>query len=81
MDTLRHAKIRMPSIRLRELVADALVVVGFLLMVLGIYEIGGLFNLGLGFTVLWVGGIVSLADMRLVSRDEEEAFFRIADEL
>ena len=81
MDTLRHAKIRMPSIRLRELVADALVVVGFLLSVLGIYEIGGLFNLGVGFTVLWVGGIVSLADMRRVSRDEEEEFFRIADEL
>ena len=81
MDTLRRPDIRMPSISIGELVADALIVLGLILMVLGIYEIGGLFNLGLGFTVLWVGGIVSLADMRLVSRDEEEAFFRIADEL
>ena len=81
MDTLRHAKIRMPSIRLRELVADALVVVGFLLSVLGIYEIGGLFNLGAGFGLLWAGCLASLADMRRVSRDEEEEFFRIADDV
>jgi hypothetical protein len=71
----------MPSIRLRELVADALVVVGFVLMVLGIYEIGGLFGLGSGFAVFWLGGLASFDDMRRVSRDEEEAFFRIAEDL
>ena len=81
MDTLRQQRIRLSSIRLRELVAYALVGAGFVQAVLGIYEVGGLFNLGAGFTVLWVGGIVSLADMRRVSRDEEEAFFRIADDL
>jgi hypothetical protein len=71
----------MPSIRLRELVADALLVVGFVLMVLGIYEIGGSFNIGAGFAVFWAGGLASFADMRRISLDEEEEFFRIADDL
>ena len=73
MDTLRHPRIRMPSLRLREIVADALLSVGFVLMVLGIYEVGGLFNLGVGFA--------AFADMRRLSRDEEEAFLRITDDL
>lgn len=81
MDTLRRPDIHMPSIRPRELVADALLVLGFVLMVLGIYEIGGLFNLGLGFAVLWAGALAALADMNRRLRDEEEAFFRIADHL
>lgn len=79
MDTLRRHDIRTPSIGIRELVADALMLVGFVLMVLGIYEIGGLFNLGLGFVVLWLGALAALADMRRRLRDEEEAFLRIAD--
>ena len=81
MDTLRRPDIRMPSISIGELVADALIVLGLILMVLGIYEIGGLFNLGAGFAVLWTGGIAALAEMKRRSRDEEEAFFRIADQL
>lgn len=81
MDTLRRPDIRMPSIRIGELVADALIVLGFVLMVLGIYEIGGLFNLGAGFAVLWTGALAALADMNRRFRDEEEAFFRIANHL
>lgn len=77
MDTLRRPDIRRPSIGFREILADALLIVGFVLMVLGIYEIGGLFNLGVGFVVLWVGAVVALADMRRKSDDLEEAFFRI----
>ena len=77
MDTLRRPDIRRPSIGFREILADALLIVGFVLMVLGIYEIGGLFNLGVGFVVLWVGADVALADMRRKSDDLEEAFFRI----
>jgi hypothetical protein len=77
MDTLRRPDIRRPSIGLREIVADALLIVGFVLMVLGIYEIGGLFNLGVGFAILWVGAIVALADMRRKTNDLDEAFFRI----
>jgi hypothetical protein len=81
MDTLRRPDIRRPSIRFGELVADALILLGFVLMVLGIYEIGGLFNLAAGFVVLWAGALAALADMNRRLRDEEEAFFRIADHL
>ena len=77
MDTLRRPDIRRPSIGFREILADALLIVGFVLMVLGIYEIGGLFNIGVGFIVLWAGAILALADMRRKSNDLEEAFFRI----
>lgn len=77
MDTLRRPDIRRPAIGFREILADALLIVGFVLMVLGIYEIGGLFNLGVGFVVLWVGAVIALADMRRKSDDLEEAFFRI----
>ena len=77
MDTLRRPDIHKPSIGFREILADALLIAGFVLMVLGIYEIGGLFNFGLGFAVLWVGAIVALADMRRKDDDLEEAFFRI----
>ncbi len=77
MDTLRRPDIRRPSIGFREILADALLIAGFVLMVLGIYEIGGLFNLGVGFAVFWVGAIVALADMRRKDDDLEEAFFRI----
>ena len=77
MDTLRRPEIRKPVIGFREILADALLVVGFVLMVLGIYEIGGLFNLGVGFALFWVGAIAALADMRRQSDELEEAFFRI----
>lgn len=77
MDTLRRPDIHRPSVGFREIAADALLIAGFVLMVLGIYEIGGLFNLGLGFAVFWVGAIAALADMQRKTDDLEEAFFRI----
>ena len=81
MDTLRRPEIRKPSIRLRELLADALLIIGFVLMVLGIYEIGGLVSLAVGFFILWAGALAALADMRGKRRDEDEAFFRITDNM
>jgi hypothetical protein len=77
VDTIRRPEIRKPVIGFREILADALLVAGFVLMVLGIYEIGGLFNLCVGFAVFWVGAIAALADMRRKSDELEEAFFRI----
>jgi hypothetical protein len=70
----------MPSIGFRELLADALLTVGFVQMVFGIYEIGGLFNIGLGFAVLWAGALATFAEMTRRLREEEEAFFRIAED-
>ena len=77
MDTLRRPDIHKPSIGFREIIADALLIVGFVLMVLGIYEIGGLSNLAVGFAVFWTGAITALADMRRKTDDLDEAFFRI----
>jgi hypothetical protein len=71
---------RVPSIQSRELLADALLIVGIVQMVLGIYEIGGLFNVIVGFAVLWAGALAAFADIARRLRDEEEAFFRIADD-
>jgi hypothetical protein len=79
MDTLRRPDIRMPSFGFRELLADALLIAGLVQMVLGIYEIGGLLNLGMGFGVLWGGALLALADITRRIREEEEAFFRITD--
>ena len=80
MDTIRRPDIRMPSIGLRELLADVLLIAGFVQMVLGIYEIGGLFNIGMGFVVLWAGALAAFADINRSLRKEKEAFFRIADD-
>jgi hypothetical protein len=81
MDTLRRPDIRMPSIGRRELLADGLLIAGLVQMVLGIYEIGGLFNIGVGFAVVWAGALVAFSDMTRRLREEREAFFRIADNL
>jgi hypothetical protein len=80
VDTLRRPDIRKPSFGLWELLADALLIAGLVQMVLGIYEIGGLFNLGVGFAVLWAGALAALADMTRRLRDEQEAFFRITED-
>jgi hypothetical protein len=80
VDTLRRPDIRKPSFGLWELLTDALLIAGLVQMVLGIYEIGGLFNLGMGFAVLWAGALAALADMTRRLRDEQEAFFRITED-
>ena len=49
-------------------------------MVLGIYEIGGLVSLTAGFCPVG-GALAALADMRGKRRDEDEAFFRITDNM
>jgi hypothetical protein len=80
MDTLSRPDTRAPFVGLRELLAYALLTAGFVQMVLGIYEIGGLFNVGVGLAVFWAGALAALADMSRRRHDEEEAFFRIADD-
>jgi hypothetical protein len=41
-----------------EVFAQVMVVAGFVLMTLGILEIGGLFNVGVGLAAVWVGCLV-----------------------
>ena len=76
------AAVRPPRIERRSFLGYALLAGGFALMVLGIFEIGGLFNLGFGFCVLWLGALIVLVrGPRSVSDDEEEEFKRIVDGL
>jgi len=58
MDTYTSSQPRTRRPRVREIVAEALIGVGFVLMTLGILEIGGLFNVGVGFATIWVGCVL-----------------------
>jgi hypothetical protein len=80
MDTLRRTESRTaPSGRL-EVVGHALVVVGFALAALGMFEIGGLFNVGLGLAVACVGCLLLFARAEDHGLDERE-FLRQLEEL
>jgi hypothetical protein len=51
---------------------SALLVLGFATIVLAIYEIGGLFLLGLGFAFVWVGMVIAfLGEQRRLEREDE----------
>ena len=81
MDTLRRPEIlKTVDPAPRSLIADALLIAGFVLMVLGIMNNGGLVSLTAGF-ILLAGAPAALADMRGKRRDEDEAFFRITDNM
>jgi hypothetical protein len=53
---------------------NALLALGFAAIVLGIYELGGLFALGLGFALVWVGMVVAFAGEQRRLEREDEAF-------
>jgi len=73
METLQRPEIRSPRIRRRDLAGFALLTGGYILMVLGIYEIGGLFNLTLGFSIVWPATLLILSGerRRLINTDDE----------
>ena len=64
MDTLRRPELRPGRIDRLDLLGYGLLSIGYGLMVLGIYEIGGLASLGVGFLVIWIGAIIILARER-----------------
>ena len=83
MDTLTRAA-RTGRRRGLALVGPALVALGFLLMTLGILEIGGLFNVGVGLVTTIGGSVVVFAgEGRWPSDplDGEEEFLRELDDL
>ncbi|HEY7667776.1 MAG TPA: hypothetical protein VIE12_06580 [Actinomycetota bacterium] len=68
-----------PEVRARRfepwtVAGTALLALGFAGMVLGIYEIGGLFALGLGFGLVWGGMVVTFAGERRRQEREDERF-------
>jgi len=64
-----------------ELVGFAGIAIGFLLITLGILEIGGLFNVVLGFALVWGGCVTMFAGGRRHDDDAEEAFRRELEDL
>jgi membrane-bound ClpP family serine protease len=81
MDTLRRPELRHSPIKKLELLAYALLTAGFVLMVLGIFEVGGLFNVGLGFAMVWIGYLTTFANDTRLLRNEEDEFRRQLDDL
>ena len=80
MDTLHRTEARTAQAGGLELGGQALIVVGFVLMTLGMFEIGGLFNIGLGLAAV-VAGCVALFSGENRRGLDEEAFLRQLDNL
>jgi hypothetical protein len=64
----------MPSVG--EVLGYVVLAVGFVLMALGMFEIGGLFAVGVGFAVVLVGCVVVFARASRADTLDEEAFAR-----
>ena len=81
METLdRPAARTRPNVRL-DLVGFGLVVAGYVLMTLGILEIGGVFNVVIGLAVAWVGCVMMFAGEGREDRFTEAEFRRQLDAL
>lgn len=81
MGTLQRLVSRTAPAGRIERAGFAVVVVGYALMTLGILEIGGLFNVGLGFYATWAGCVLMFAREERREFEEEAEFRRQLDEL
>jgi hypothetical protein len=74
-----------PEVRARRfdpwtVAGNALLALGFVAIVLGIYELGGLSALGLGFALVWAGMVVAFAgEQRRLEREDETFRWVISD--
>ena len=76
MDTLNRSVARTPPATKIEIAGYVLVAVGYVVMTLGILEIGGLFNIGIGFAVAWAGCVLMFLGEERREFDEEAEFRR-----
>lgn len=81
MDTLHRSVSRTPPATKLEIAGYAIVAIGYVLMTLGIIEIGGLLNVALGLTAAWTGCVVMFLGEERREFDEEAEFRRQLDEL
>lgn len=58
---------------------EVAMVAGVVLTVLGILGVGGLFNLGVGLAMIWVGSIPTLLEESWLSADIDSEFRRYFD--
>lgn len=81
METLdRPASRTRPRVRL-DLVGFGLVIAGYVVLTVGILEIGGLFNVVLGLAVAWVGCLTMFAGEGAEDHFVEAEFRRQLDAL
>ncbi len=81
MDTLNRSMARTPPATKLELLGFAIVAVGYVVMTLGIFEIGGLLNVALGLAAAWVGCVVMFVGEERREFDEEAEFRRQLEDL
>ena len=81
MDTLNRSVARTPPATKLEIVGYVMVTLGYVVMALGIVEIGGLRNVVLGLAVAWVGCVVMFLGEERREFDEEAEFRRQLEEL
>ena len=81
MDILDRSVSRTPPATKLELAGYVLVAVGYVVMTLGILEIGGLFNVALGFALAWGGCVLMFVGEGRREFDEEAEFRRQLEEL
>ncbi len=81
MDTLDRPASRTAKASVLDVLGYVGIAIGFVLMTLGILEIGGLFNVGLGLALVWGGCLMMFAGTRGHEADTEEAFRRQLEDL
>lgn len=80
-DTMDRPASRTRRASLLDRLGFAAIALGFILMTLGILEIGGLFNLTIGLSLVMGGCLAMFAGTKGDEADAEEAFRRQLEDL
>ena len=70
---------RTTRLRTLEVAGYGLIAIGFILMALGVLEIGGLFNVGLGLALVMVGAPMLFSRSAEPELDEKEFMRQLED--
>ncbi|MCI0637090.1 MAG: hypothetical protein L0206_24715 [Actinobacteria bacterium] len=79
MITSDRSESRTTHVRTLEILGYGLIAVGFVLMALGVLEIGGVFNIGLGLALVVVGAPLMFGRRSEPELDEEEFMRQLED--
>lgn len=81
MDTLQRSSSRIPEAKALERVGYAIVAIGYVLMTLGMLEVGGVFNVAFGFVASVVGCVMMFTAEASGDLGDIEAFRREVEDL